>query len=72
MRSSCSRPAWEWVGRNSKVLAGGRELKARGHEVFIVSLTALGPMGEEAQGLGIPTESLEMPRAFLTLAAFSG
>jgi glycosyltransferase involved in cell wall biosynthesis len=41
-------------------LAGG--LRARGHEVMIVSLTPLGPMGLEARALGIATESLEMRR----------
>ena len=35
-----------------------------GHEVRIVSLTPLGPMGLEARSSGIPTESLEMRRGF--------
>jgi glycosyltransferase involved in cell wall biosynthesis len=41
-------------------LTGG--LRARGHEVMIVSLTPLGPMGLEARAQGIATESLEMRR----------
>jgi glycosyltransferase involved in cell wall biosynthesis len=61
-------------GADQQVLAGGRELQARGHQVMIVSLTALGPMGEEASGLGIPTTSLHMspgipdPRGLIRLA----
>jgi glycosyltransferase involved in cell wall biosynthesis len=49
-------------GADQQLLSGAREMRSRGHEVFIVSLTALGPMGLEARGLGLPTESLEMPR----------
>ncbi len=41
-------------------IAGG--LRARGHEVMIVSLTPLGPMGLEARRLGIATKSLAMRR----------
>jgi glycosyltransferase involved in cell wall biosynthesis len=41
-------------------IAGG--LRKRGHEVMIVSLTPLGPMGLEARQQGIPTETLGMRR----------
>jgi glycosyltransferase involved in cell wall biosynthesis len=49
-------------GADKQVLTAAEEMPSRGHEVLIVSLTALGPMGLEARRLGIPTESLEMPR----------
>jgi glycosyltransferase involved in cell wall biosynthesis len=49
-------------GADSQLLAAAEELRARGHDVLIVSLTPLGPMGLRARSLGIPTESLEMPR----------
>ena len=49
-------------GADSQLLAAAQELRARGHEVRIVSLTSLGPMGLRAQSLGLPTESLEMRR----------
>jgi glycosyltransferase involved in cell wall biosynthesis len=49
-------------GADKQLLSGALELRSRGHEVFIASLTPLGPMGLEARGLGIPTESLEMRR----------
>ena len=49
-------------GADSQLLAAAQELHARGHTCCIVSLTALGPMGLRARSLGIPTESLEMPR----------
>jgi glycosyltransferase involved in cell wall biosynthesis len=49
-------------GADQQLLSGARELRARGHDVLIVSLTPLGPMGLEARGLGIRTESLEMAR----------
>jgi glycosyltransferase involved in cell wall biosynthesis len=49
-------------GADSQLLAAARELRARGHDVLIVSLTPLGPMGLRARSLGIATESLEMPR----------
>ncbi len=51
-------------GADSQLLSAAKELRARGHEVLIVSLTTLGPMGLEARNSGIPTESLEMPRGF--------
>lgn len=49
-------------GADSQLLAAAREFRDRGHEVRIVSLTALGPMGLQARGAGIITESLNMPR----------
>ncbi|MGN6391246.1 MAG: glycosyltransferase [Gemmatimonadales bacterium] len=49
-------------GADSQLLAAAREMRARGHEIRIVSLTALGPMGLEARAAGIPTESLHMAR----------
>lgn len=49
-------------GADSQLLAAARELRARGHDVLIISLTALGQMGLQARRAGIPTESLEMPR----------
>jgi glycosyltransferase involved in cell wall biosynthesis len=51
-------------GADSQLLSAAQELRSRGHEVLIVSLTPLGPMGLEARSLGIPTESLEMRRGF--------
>jgi glycosyltransferase involved in cell wall biosynthesis len=61
-------------GADQQLLSAAREMVARGHEVFVVSLTPLGPMGLESRSLGIPTESLEMargipdPRGLLRLA----
>jgi glycosyltransferase involved in cell wall biosynthesis len=49
-------------GADSQLLSAARVMVARGHEVVIVSLTPLGPMGLQARALGIRTESLEMPR----------
>ncbi len=49
-------------GADKQLLSAALELVRRGHEVRIVSLTSLGPMGVEAQSLGLPTESLEMRR----------
>jgi glycosyltransferase involved in cell wall biosynthesis len=51
-------------GADSQLLSAAQELRSRGHEVLIVSLTPLGPMGLEARSLGLPTESLEMRRGF--------
>ena len=51
-------------GADSQLLSAAKELRARGHEVRIVSLTPLGPMGLQAREAGLPTESLEMPRGF--------
>jgi glycosyltransferase involved in cell wall biosynthesis len=49
-------------GADSQLLSAAHGMRSRGHEVRIVSLTRLGPMGLEAQRTGIPTESLEMRR----------
>jgi glycosyltransferase involved in cell wall biosynthesis len=49
-------------GADKLLLTAAHTLQSRGHEVLIVSLTPLGPMGLEARGLGIRTESLGMPR----------
>ena len=49
-------------GADSQLLAAAQGLRERGHEVRIVSLTALGPMGLRAQELGLTTESLDMAR----------
>ena len=49
-------------GADSQLLSAAHGMRSRGHEVRIVSLTRLGPMGLEAQRAGIPTESLEMRR----------
>jgi glycosyltransferase involved in cell wall biosynthesis len=61
-------------GADSQLIAAAQELRSRGHEIRIVSLTPLGPMGLQAQRLGLPTESLEMrrglpdPRALVRLS----
>jgi glycosyltransferase involved in cell wall biosynthesis len=49
-------------GADKQLLTAAQEMRARGYQVLIVSLTPLGPMGLEARSLGIPTESLEMRR----------
>ena len=49
-------------GADKQLLSASQELQSRGHEVLIVSLTALGPMGLEARSIGIPVESLNMRR----------
>lgn len=49
-------------GADSQLLSAAKELRARRHEVRIVSLTPLGPMGLQAREAGLPTDSLEMPR----------
>jgi glycosyltransferase involved in cell wall biosynthesis len=60
-------------GADKQLLSAAQEMRARGRDVIIVSLTELGPMGLEARSLGIPTESLEMrrgipdPRGFIRL-----
>lgn len=51
-------------GADSQLLCAAQELRTRGHEVLIVSLTPLGPMGLDARGVGLSTESLEMRRGF--------
>ncbi len=49
-------------GADKQLLSAAEALRSRGHEVRIVSLVSLGPMGLESRRMGIPTESLEMPR----------
>lgn len=49
-------------GADQQLLSAAQVLRARGHEILIVSLTPLGPMGEEARAGGLRTESLEMAR----------
>ena len=51
-------------GADSQLLSAAQELRSRGHEVLIVSLTPLGPMGLQARSAGLPTESLDMRRGF--------
>jgi glycosyltransferase involved in cell wall biosynthesis len=51
-------------GADKQLLSAAQELRSRGHEVLIVSLTELGPMGLEAQNSGLRTKSLEMRRGF--------
>jgi glycosyltransferase involved in cell wall biosynthesis len=49
-------------GADKLLMTAAQAMQSHGHSVRIVSLTALGPMGLQAQSLGIPTESLNMPR----------
>lgn len=49
-------------GADQQLLSAAELLHRRGHEIVIVSLTPLGPMGLQARGAGIRTESLEMRR----------
>lgn len=51
-------------GADKQLLSAAQEMGSLGHEVRIVSLTELGPMGLEARSIGIPTGSLEMRRGF--------
>jgi glycosyltransferase involved in cell wall biosynthesis len=51
-------------GADKQLLSAAQAMRARGHQVLIVSLTALGPMGLEAENLGIPIASLQMRRGF--------
>lgn len=51
-------------GADKQLLSAAQEMRSRGHEVLIVSLTPLGPMGLEARSAGIPTESLRLRRGF--------
>jgi glycosyltransferase involved in cell wall biosynthesis len=51
-------------GADKQILTAAQQLRSEGHELMIVSLTELGPMGHEARSLGISTESLDMPRGF--------
>lgn len=49
-------------GADQQILSVTEALRARGWDARIVSMTALGPMGLQARRLGIPTDSLDMPR----------
>jgi glycosyltransferase involved in cell wall biosynthesis len=49
-------------GADKQLLSAAELMHAQGHEVCIVSLTELGPMGLEARSQGIRTESLDMRR----------
>lgn len=49
-------------GADQQVLTLAHTMRARGHEVRIVALAPLGPMGVEAQQAGIQTESLDVLR----------
>jgi glycosyltransferase involved in cell wall biosynthesis len=51
-------------GADSQLLSAAQVMRSRGHNVIIVSLTALGPMGLQARAMGIRTESLDMRRGF--------
>lgn len=61
-------------GADSQLLSAAHLMQSRGHDVIIVSMTPLGPMGLQAREMGIRTESLEMkrgvpdPRGLLRLA----
>ena len=55
-------------GADQQILTLARAMRARGHEVRIVSLAPLGQMGLEAQREGIPTESLNLSRNLTHLA----
>jgi glycosyltransferase involved in cell wall biosynthesis len=49
-------------GADQQLLSAAQVLRERGHDVRIVSLTPLGPMGQQARELGLPTDSLAMRR----------
>lgn len=49
-------------GADQQLLSAAQVLRDRGHEIRIVSLTPLGPMGLQARNLGLTTDSLEMRR----------
>ena len=49
-------------GADKQLLSAAELMHAQGHDVCIVSLTELGPMGLEARSQGIRTESLDMRR----------
>jgi glycosyltransferase involved in cell wall biosynthesis len=49
-------------GADSQLLSAARVMAAQGHDIIIVSLTPLGPMGLQARSVGIRTESLDMRR----------
>ncbi|HSJ75998.1 MAG TPA: glycosyltransferase [Gemmatimonadales bacterium] len=49
-------------GADQQLLSAAELMRAQGHDVFIVALCELGPMGLEARSKGIRTETLGMPR----------
>jgi glycosyltransferase involved in cell wall biosynthesis len=49
-------------GADQQLLSAAQVLRDRGHDIRIVSLTPLGPMGLQARSLGLATDSLEMRR----------
>ena len=49
-------------GADKQLLSAAQLMHAQGHDVCIVSLTELGPMGLEARSQGIRTECLDMRR----------
>ena len=49
-------------GADQQLLSAAQVLRDRAHEIRIVSLTPLGPMGLQARSLGLATDSLEMRR----------
>jgi hypothetical protein len=49
-------------GADKLLLTAAQTMRSHGHEILIVSLTPLGPMGFEARSLGISIESLAMRR----------
>jgi glycosyltransferase involved in cell wall biosynthesis len=51
-------------GADKLLISAAQEMRCRGHQILIVSLTPLGPMGLQARGAGIATESLQMRRGF--------
>jgi glycosyltransferase involved in cell wall biosynthesis len=51
-------------GADKQLLSAAQVLRSRGHDIMIVALVALGPMGLEARRMGIRTESLEIPRGY--------
>jgi glycosyltransferase involved in cell wall biosynthesis len=50
-------------GADQQILTLAQGMRARGHEVRIITLVPLGQIGEEAAREGIPTESLGMRRS---------
>lgn len=54
-------------GADQQILILAQAMLARGHQVRIVALAPLGPMGLEAQRQAIPTESLELQRSIRVL-----
>src|SRR5829696_2071517 len=51
-------------GADKQLLSAALEMRSRGNDLLIVSLTPLGPMGQQALTSGIPTVSLDMRRGF--------